>query len=263
LVWIVVITSTYTLTDEKDLLTRDHANTNSGKGVRENIDNFGESATGRGKAASSDEKSVSPYWTENSLQAKIETAIKDDDVSRLERLLPYEYLNKTFTFGFRTPHPAIEIHPTAESWTALLWATAVGSTRIVVNLLDRGADFLSQKRLEGSNVFHIAALCGHSEILQLLFDREPELLELQTTDGKTALILAARQGCVAAVEIFLAMGADPTVADSIQQTALHSAYTNGDENVCRALLKSLLQRSPSEAKAEITAQDIFSASPFD
>jgi ankyrin repeat protein len=197
------------------------------------------------------------------LQAQIEKAIKHDDVSRLEALVPFEYLDKTFTFGFRTPHPAIEIHPTAESWTALLWASAVGSRNIVVNLLDRGANFLSQKRWEGSNVFHIAALCGHAQILQLLFDRKPELLQLQTIDGETALILAARQGRVAAVETLLAMGADPTVANLIQQTALHAACTNGDENGCRALLTSLLRRSPREAKAAITATDILGASPFD
>jgi hypothetical protein len=47
----VVITSTYTLTDEKDSLTRDHTNTNSGKGIGENIDNIGEPANRRPDAA--------------------------------------------------------------------------------------------------------------------------------------------------------------------------------------------------------------------
>ncbi|KAJ0420314.1 hypothetical protein BJY00DRAFT_313252 [Aspergillus carlsbadensis] len=242
---------------------RDNANISSGEDANDDISNSGEQADKRLNPSSNNERSGSPYWTEDSLQAKVDKAIKDDDVSRLENLLPSEYLEKTFTFGFHTPHPAVEIHPTAESWTALLWASAVGSTQIVVNLLDRGANVLSQKRWEGSTVFHIAALCGHSEILELLFSREPELLGLRTIDGETALILAARQGCVAALETLLAMGADPTVANLIAQTALHAVCTNGDANGCQALLTSLLQRSPSEAKAAITATDMFGASPFD
>ncbi|KAL2847200.1 hypothetical protein BJY01DRAFT_212848 [Aspergillus pseudoustus] len=211
----------------------------------------------------SDGDSVSSNWTENSWQGKIAKAIHDDDPSRIEDLLPSEYLDKTFTFGFRSPHPAMEIHPTAETWTALLWAAAVGSTRVVSSLLERGADVFSQARWEGSTAFHIAAICGNMDILELLFKRYPDLLELTTTDGETALTLAAREGRLVVVEYLLARGADPTVTNLVQQTALHSISEQGHAHVCRALLSALLRDTDKGLASAITAVDRFGNTAFD
>ncbi|KAG2421548.1 hypothetical protein HFD88_005523 [Aspergillus terreus] len=185
---------------------------------------------------------------------KIERAITMDDAPTLKDLLPTEYINEVFN---------------------LVWASAVGSTRVVEDLLNRGADVLSELGKvefwtldevpdDFCSAFHLAAMNGHTDVLKKLFERNPELLELHTERGETALFLAAQAGRVDAVQYLLQRGADPAAtSQSLTQTALHVACSHGYGKVCQALLSSILRMGDRTlSRAIILAKDSANRTPF-
>lgn len=199
---------------------------------------------------------------------KIGQAIKDDNASEIEDLLPIKYIDEIFDVKSRLLPLAAEEGLVICRCTAVVWASAMGSERIVESLLQRGADVLTAKaaiglaeseRTRPVSAFHLAAMNGHAGILHILLDHNPEFLELRTADGETALFLAAQGGSVSAITYLLEMGADPAATQLFKQTALHEVCTRGHAEVCQALLKGILRSDEPNggavAKAVITARD--------
>ncbi|KAG2417664.1 hypothetical protein HFD88_008883 [Aspergillus terreus] len=199
---------------------------------------------------------------------KIEQAIQDDNASELEDLLPIEYIDEIFDVKSRLLPLAAEEGLVICRCTAVVWACAMGSVRIVESLLQRGADVLTAKaaiglaesvRIRPASAIHLAAMNGHTCILDILLDQNPEFLELRTADGETALFLAAQGGSASAITYLLGMGADPAATQLFKRTALHEACTRGHAEVCQALLKGILRSEEPNggavAKAVITARD--------
>jgi len=60
----------------------------------------------------------------------------------------------------------------------------------------------------GDLSIHIAASEGNIKLIELLLAKQPSLLEIKNADGDTPLLLACHSGRAAAVEIFLARGAN-------------------------------------------------------
>lgn len=110
--------------------------------------------------------------------------------------------------------------------TALLAATARGNIDIVTWLLSKGANIDHQSSDNGS-AFHVAASCGHIDILQLLHNRYSIDIDQLDDQGQTALINTAfllpssSLGLVQKVTaLLLQWGANPLLQDLQGFTAL-------------------------------------------
>jgi len=82
----------------------------------------------------------------------------------------------------------------------------------------------------GQNAFHIAALEGSAEILELLLniDSSLEVLDVQDEVGRTPFLYASRHNANECATLLLARGVNINMQDSLKNTALH--YTFKDEN---------------------------------
>jgi ankyrin repeat protein len=206
---------------------------------------------------------------------QIERAITADDALTLKNLLPTENINEVFDLDVHAPRLiAPETRRLVRS-TALAWASAVGSTRVVEDLLNRGADVLSELGKvefwtsdeipdDFYSAFHLAAINGHTDVLKKLFEKNPALLELHTERGETALFLAAQRDWVDTVQYLLQRGANPEATSlSLTQTALHVACAHGNGKVCQALLNSILRIGDRNlSRAIILAKDSANRTAF-
>lgn len=67
---------------------------------------------------------------------------------------------------------------------------------------------------------------------------QPDLVEEQNDEGRTALHLAARAGGIKIVEYLLQLGANPSAQDLAHWTPLHIAAEKNHEHIVRLLIKS-------------------------
>lgn len=102
--------------------------------------------------------------------------------------------------------------------------------------LDEGADInLQYKNMGGYSVLMILANGpGFEEGIQFLFDNGADP-NLRTTDGRTALIMAASKGNASYVELLLKASADPDVVANDGNTALSIAQERGHSEVVEIL----------------------------
>ncbi len=87
--------------------------------------------------------------------------------------------------------------------TLLMYLAIVGDVNRTQRLLDRGA------ALEGPawTALHYAATQGHDAVMSLLISRGARV-DARAPDGSTALMLAARRGCLPCVQQLLRAGAE-------------------------------------------------------
>eukprot|EP00117_Sycon_ciliatum_P047488 scpid3152/ scgid33921/ Ankyrin and armadillo repeat-containing protein len=108
--------------------------------------------------------------------------------------------------------------------TALHYSAQCGHLDTVSALLMHGA----RPRLFNSNGFasiHLAAMANSSHCVELLFQRDNNLLELTTQDGtnSTPLLLAVENGCLDTVKLLMTLGSDAQATNSSRQNAVHLA----------------------------------------
>ncbi|XP_052192696.1 uncharacterized protein LOC127801521 isoform X2 [Diospyros lotus] len=93
---------------------------------------------------------------------------------------------------------------------------------------------------------HFAAREGQTEICKYLV--EDLKLDVNTKDGETPLLHAARQGHSATVKYLIECGANPAIASELGATALHHVAGTGDIELLRFLLsKDVDVNSQSDA----------------
>jgi ankyrin repeat protein len=109
-------------------------------------------------------------------------------------------------------------------------------------LLERGADVQARARSFGvkcgyrdATLLHVAAAWGKAEMVDLLVQRRPELLNACAARRKTPLHAAAENGHLAVVERLLRHGADASAADEEGKTALDRAREAQDSAIVEAL----------------------------
>ena len=108
-----------------------------------------------------------------------------------------------------------------------------GHSSTVDLLLEKGAD-LKTKNNQGWNIIHAIAWFGRDSVLQLLLTKQVEWdLEARSSDGSTALLLAAKNGHSLTVDLLLGKGADMTVATANGWTPLLSASDSGYVDVVK------------------------------
>lgn len=135
----------------------------------------------------------------------------------------------------------------------LLEASEKGDSRVVMALLDSGAD-VNVMNEYGAHAIHVAAQGQHDEVIKILMSKNVDY-NATTEDGLTALHFAARQGYLETVNTLIDNGADVNVLGlRYGRTALHYAAEQGRQEVVEVLLK---------AGAVKTLKDVTGSTPFE
>ncbi len=98
--------------------------------------------------------------------------------------------------------------------TALLWATFIGYKDMVEYLIEKKANLYATDRADVQHVFKSAVLGGHIDIITLLYPLMKDKINLNAQDerdGETALMVAAYNDRVDAVNFLIAQGADVSI----------------------------------------------------
>jgi len=116
-------------------------------------------------------------------------------------------------------HPKTQINVQNQlGETPLMLAAINNQLELAKLLIDRGADVNRQ----GWTPLHYAATRGHREMMRLLLDHDA-YIDSESANGTTPLMLAAYGAPPLAVKLLLEEGADPTLVNSGQATALSLA----------------------------------------
>jgi ankyrin repeat protein len=129
--------------------------------------------------------------------------------------------------------------------TALILAAHIGYTKIVDRLLEAGAEVNTLDN-QGISALQWAVSGNHLQVVDLLI-AAPEI-DINNRDrcsedevgGKSALMLAAREGNVEIVTSLVSAGADLTISDHKGRAALHMAVETGNVVVVEFLVRSLI-----------------------
>lgn len=136
---------------------------------------------------------------------------------------------------------------------AIIAAAGGNNLRKMNELLSRNAD-TKAKTSEGNTALHIAAEEGSPEIAQALLAKGAAINE-KNNDGMTPLMIAVEERRLAMVEVLLNNGADVSVKDNDGETALDYAKGESDNTIIELLRQA---KSGKKANATVSADDIFS-----
>jgi ankyrin repeat protein len=182
------------------------------------------------------------------------TAIEKDDVAVIQQLLARGFDSNTVNprgvpalmVAIRSPapksvqvllkQPGIKVearNPQDES--ALMLAAFVGNLDLCKQLLDLDADV----NKPGWAPLHYAATNSHTAVMQLLLDSFA-YIDAASPNGTTPLMMAAMYGNASAVKLLLEGGADPTLKNDKELSAIEFARQAGkteSEQIIAAFLR--------------------------
>ena len=104
--------------------------------------------------------------------------------------------------------------------TPLMMAAINNQLELAQKLIERGADV----NRKGWTPLHYAATRGHREMMRLLLDNDA-YIDSESDNGTTPLMVAAYAGTPLAVKLLLEAGADPTLVNQGNASALDLALT--------------------------------------
>lgn len=110
------------------------------------------------------------------------------DVSESFKLFDYIYLVQNF---FTKYAPNLD---TSDSWLLIHFAAAFGYPQMVEQLMAIKPSLVNEKTKLGLTPLKLAILFKNYDTLQYLLNHNKELINLQESDGETALMFAARYG---------------------------------------------------------------------
>ena len=123
-----------------------------------------------------------------------------------------------------------------QSWTCLHWATELGHAKLVVYLLDTEPLLLNMKTTEGLSAINIAAWRGDREMVELLLAQGAEIDD-RTRWGESPLHHAATFGHAAVCEALLRAGADAFCDDKLRRAPYSIAMEHGSEEVKKVFIR--------------------------
>ncbi len=161
---------------------------------------------------------TSPQSQTEQLETEWKRAIDQDKVADLKRLLPGVDVALTNNKGK----------------TALMAAVKVGDNCLLQELMQRGLKF-STKSYTGGTALMYAVLGNQPEMIEKVLSYQPDPDE-QSTNGWTAVMIAAAKGFRSAVLDLHQAGADINLPDVYQWTPLMRAIDNRHTDVAVYLL---------------------------
>ena len=161
--------------------------------------------------------------------------------------------------------------PNPEGQTALMAVARTGNVQAAQLLLDQGATVDAKEKWGGQTALMWASARRHPEMLKLLISKGADV-NARSTDrdyqrhvtaegrpknldngGLTPLLYAARENCVACVDVLLKNGADIDLPDPIGVSPLLVAIMNANWDLARQLIL---------AGADVNQWDIFGEAPL-
>lgn len=129
--------------------------------------------------------------------------------------------------------------------TASMIAAVCGNRRVLVKILDAGADPCLENG-SGDNILMLVIRRGHTDIAKYLFqlykERQPvleKLIDHKNKIGETALLLAAAKGLTSVVNMIVETKKEALLAMDIEgNSALHFAVREGRYEMMSMLLRS-------------------------
>jgi ankyrin repeat protein len=116
-------------------------------------------------------------------------------------------------------HPSTQLNAKNQSGeTALMLAAIHNQLDLAKVLIERGADI----NKPGWTPLHYAASRGHRDMMRLLLDNDA-YIDSESANGTTPLMLAAYSAPPLAVKLLLEEGADPTLVNNANASALDLA----------------------------------------
>jgi uncharacterized protein len=161
--------------------------------------------------------------------------------------------------------------PNADGMTALLAVARTGNVEAAKLLIEHGATVDARENFGGQTALMWAAARRHPQMIEFLvahgasIDARSTHRDYQrhiTAEGRpksldsggfTPLLYAARENCIACVEVLLAQGADIDLPDPDGVSPLHLSVMNANWDLAKKLI---------EAGANVDQWDIFGAAPL-
>jgi uncharacterized protein len=135
-------------------------------------------------------------------------------------------------------HPQLDVNAVnAAGETPLMMAALRGHLVWAHKLLARGAKVHG----EGWSPLHYAATGPEPEFVRLLLEKGAPV-DARSPNGSTPLMMAARYGSEASVDLLLARGADPKLRNQRDLTAADFARMDGRESLAKRLESATLPR---------------------
>ncbi|HVY66070.1 MAG TPA: ankyrin repeat domain-containing protein [Gammaproteobacteria bacterium] len=161
--------------------------------------------------------------------------------------------------------------PNAEGQTALMAVARTGNVQAAQLLIERGATVDGRERWGGQSALMWASARRHPQMMDLLIAHGAEV-DARSIDrdyqrhvtaegrpknldsgGFTPLLYAARENCLACVDVLLKHGADINLPDPDGVTPLHLAIINNNWDLAKKLI---------EAGADVDQWDIYGEAPL-
>jgi uncharacterized protein len=135
-------------------------------------------------------------------------------------------------------HPQLDVNATnAAGETPLMMAALRGHLVWAHKLMARGAKVHG----EGWSPLHYAATGPEPEFVRLLLEKGAPV-DARSPNGSTPLMMAARYGSEASVDLLLARGADPKLRNQRDLTAADFARMDGRETLAKRLESATVPR---------------------
>ncbi|CAH0034152.1 unnamed protein product [Clonostachys rhizophaga] len=123
-----------------------------------------------------------------------------------------------------------------EGWTVIHEDVYKDQVEIVRMLFEREPDLINVTTNDGWCPIHIAAINGHLELVRWFLEKQPKLISVTDPYGWSPLHVAAEAGHADIVRLLLQNGSDAAISDNGGDTALHCALRSGDVQTTELLL---------------------------
>ena len=131
--------------------------------------------------------------------------------------------------------------PLNAEFMSLHFAGWTGDLNLVKSLLSKGSNAGSQDP-DGFTALHLAVFNMHVDVVEILIEAEPRIVDLSTKAGMIALHVAVVNNDVEIIKLLLKAGARPS--DRYLNTPMHFAASAGNVNAINSLTKVNADLSP-------------------